>query len=488
MNFTRSFRMAALTAIGAALLAGATSAQADDDIGFSKPTFVSTTLAGGEPLVFADTKHGTLIYTSHEGTTHLYRNGVATIPANWLANYRNQVNTWYSTDNGKTWNLSTLADAPAGAPSASFMGRPDQDQGFSDPDLTQDAGGRIYNTGINLASDSIFSTGDGGKTWNKGTADCHDGDRPWLAGVEADTAYLATNTAASGHRIFATHDGGNTCDGGVTGSGIADSGGNGKMYWNPVLKELVEPNGGGVATWKPGQTAFTKGPAVNKGATFAHWPAIAIDKAGTLYMVWDTAPSGSHGGGQGCPSTLTGGASDTRTATPNAIQYASSTDDGRHWSKVVTVQTGAYGAGHIEFWPWLAAGDEGRINIVWYETDRAVDIDCAPVSLSIHTTTITDADKTNPHIDVVDAAGRSIHYGTVCQGGTTCVATGEDRRLGDFFTQNPDANGCVMIASGDTTQWDNTTFTTMPYSLPIIIRQTKGPSLYDGVDCAHPTG
>jgi hypothetical protein len=45
-----------------------------------------------------------------------------------------------------------------------------------------------------------------------------------------------------------------------------------------------------------------------------------------------------------------------------------------------------------------------------------------------------------------------------------------------------------MIASGDTTQWDSTTFTTMPYSLPIIIRQNSGPSLYDGVDCAHPTG
>jgi hypothetical protein len=68
------------------------------------------------------------------------------------------------------------------------------------------------------------------------------------------------------------------------------------------------------------------------------------------------------------------------------------------------------------------------------------------------------------------------------------VATGEDRRLGDFFTNEKDANGCVMIASGDTTQWDNTTFTTMPYSLPIVIRQNSGPSLYDGIDCAHPAG
>ena len=39
--------------------------------------------------------------------------------------------------------------------------------------------------------------------------------------------------------------------------------------------------------------AFVKGPAINKGPIFAHWPSIAIDKAGTLYMVWDTAPSGT---------------------------------------------------------------------------------------------------------------------------------------------------------------------------------------------------
>ena len=128
----------------------------------------------------------------------------------------------------------------------------------------------------------------------------------------------------------------------------------------------------------------------------------------------------------------------------------------------------------------------GRIDVVWYENDSAVDIDCA--RFAEHQTTTITAPTSTPHVDVVDAAGRSIHYGTVCQGGTTCVATGEDRRLGDFFTQNPDANGCVMIASGDTTPVGRPTFTTMPYSLPIIIRQTSGPSLYKDVDCAHPTG
>lgn len=485
-TFVRSSRRAAAVAIGIAAFGVAATAAQAAPTGFSKPTFVSTTLAGGEPLVFADTMHGSLVYTSHEGTTHLYRNGVASIPVQWLANYRDQVNTWYSKDNGKTWQQSKLAGTDSNA--TGLNARPDQNTGFSDPDFTQDAGGRIYNTGINLVSDSIFSTIDGGVTWDKGTTQCHDGDRPWLAAAEADHAFLATNTdgGQGTHRIYETKDGGNTCNGlpvpggaEVPGeAGVSDPGGNGKLFWNPVQKELVEPNGGGVAFWKPGQAAFTKGPKVNPGAIFSHWPSIAIDKAGTLYMVWDTSPPNTHNGGQGCGS-------DTRTATPNAILYAYSHDDGRTWSKPITV---AKPSSHIVFWPWLAAGDDGRISIVYYETDRAVDIDCAPVSLNIKETTIAGADQPLPVIDIVDAAGRAIHYGTVCQGGTTCVATGEDRRLGDFFTNAPDANGCVMIASGDTTAWDDTTFTTLAYSLPIIIRQTSGPSLYAGVDCAHPTG
>jgi len=36
-------------------------------------------------------------------------------------------------------------------------GEPDLERGFSDPDLTQDAGGRVYNTGIDLVNDSLFS-------------------------------------------------------------------------------------------------------------------------------------------------------------------------------------------------------------------------------------------------------------------------------------------------------------------------------------------
>src|SRR4051812_6502546 len=145
-------------------------------IGFDKPVYVDTELAGGEPLVFADYKHGTIIYSSHEGTTHLYRPGF-TAPLgdlNFAGNYRNQVNIWTSKDDGKTWQRTVFGQT-------GFATDPTKNTGFSDPDLTQDEGGRVYDTGIDLANDALFSSNDGGLTWDKGNADCHDGDRPWLA-------------------------------------------------------------------------------------------------------------------------------------------------------------------------------------------------------------------------------------------------------------------------------------------------------------------
>jgi hypothetical protein len=101
------------------------------------------------------------------------------------------------------------------------------------------------------------------------------------------------------------------------------------------------------------------------------------------------------------------------------------------------------------------------------------------------------ADTADPATTVVDAAGRPISTGGVCQGGTTCVATGQDRRLGDYFTNALDQRGCVIIASGDTTTKDPVTGNELPTSRPIFIRQSSGPPLYTGSgtgDCSGDRG
>ncbi len=251
---------------------------------FGAKKFVDHGLGGGEPLMFADNMHGTIIYTSHEGTTHLYRNGVATTVPDWFANYRNQVNEWYSEDDGKTfkrvnWN------------GTGFFQNPAQNTGFSDPDLTQDEGGRVYNTGINLVNDALFSTIDGGRNWDLGTIQCHEGDRPWLAGGKPNEVFLATNASNGGHMIMQSTDGGSSC-----GASFKSPGGNGKLYYDKKMADgkggLVEPNTSmGLNTWNRGDAAFTKQPGrATKEGILSHWPAIALDDASTVYMVWDTDP------------------------------------------------------------------------------------------------------------------------------------------------------------------------------------------------------
>jgi hypothetical protein len=453
---------------------------------FSAPVYVDQQLAGGEPEVFADALHGRLIYTAHEGTTHLYRDGIVSSPwgdFSFVSNYCNQVNIWTSPDNGANWYRDRFLGSTCPATPT--------DTGFSDPDLTQDAGGRVYNTGIDLVNDALFSSIDGGQTWDKGTADCHDGDRPWLAGARADQVYLATDTlegSRSGHQVFVSNDGGNTCSAtGIDDNGTLPDGGSftgfGKLYYDRLNGSLVEPAifdhgdgsfGVGISTMPAGGSTFTPHEAVRGTSMYAHWPAIAIDSAGTVYLVWDTDPRQ--------PGT-TGGCDGARTPAPNSIMLVSTNDLGKTWSTASAVASP--GNARV-FWPWIAAGDAGKISVVWYQTeaqDGMPDLDCQTGHVHAMEASILGAASKKPQKWIVDAAGRVVHVGWVCQGGTTCVATGQDRRLGDYFTNVLDARGCVLIATGDTRLTDPTTGGPLPTARPLFIRQNGGPRLIGTGSC-----
>src|SRR4051812_46422503 len=165
-------------AVALAVLVGALAlaAPASAVLTFHAPQLLDSKIGGGEPIAFTDRVHGTVIYTSHEGTTHLYRNGaLGSSMTDFIVNYRNQVNIWTSKDSGNSFDRVDYMGT-------GFATDPLHNSGFSDPDLTQDAGGRIYDTGIDLANDALFSSPDGGLTWDRGTLQCHEGDRPWLAG------------------------------------------------------------------------------------------------------------------------------------------------------------------------------------------------------------------------------------------------------------------------------------------------------------------
>jgi hypothetical protein len=393
----------------------------------------------------------------------------------------NQVNVWTSSDGGVNWLRDRYLDSPC--PTS-----PAINTGFSDPDLTQDAGGRVYDTGIDLANDAVFSSVDGGKTWDRGTAQCHDGDRPWLAGGAANPVFMSTDTVEGtlSHQVFVSTDGGQTCSAtGIPDAGSTSDGGSysgfgklayrqGKLYEPEVFADANgNTDGVGLGTWSPGQSAFTPHLAA-KSTLYAHWPAIAIDGAGTIYLVWDTdaRQAGTTGGCNGGPSPA-----------PNKVLLAWSTTGGKTWSTPIAV---AAPSNARVLWPWIAAGDAGKVSVVWYQTQagEVADLDCQQAHIRVLESTILNATSSRRQVQTVDAAGRYVHYGTVCQGGTTCVATGQDRRLGDYFTNALDARGCVLIATGDTRLVDPLTGSGYPTARPLFIRQVGEPALRGTATCS----
>jgi len=462
---------AAALAVCSAIALPAGAAGDSGAIGFAPPQYIDQQIGGGEPTIFYDPVHKLYVYTAHEGTTHtLVADGV-TAPqadADWTTNYRNQVNIWTSRD-AQTWTRTSLDGT-------GFTSNPANNTGFSDPDIAQDESGRIYNTGIDLVNDALYSSPDGGKTWDTGTPQCHEGDRPWLAAGPPNTVWLATDpSTANGHTIYESTDGGASCNQ----TGIEDDPGTGKLFYDDVkgsalygaLIEPVDHGTGktvGISVLPSAVDAF----AGNAPATFTvhtipdytysghneHWASISLDTAGNVYLTWDD----------------TGG-----SATNESIYLSMTKDGGQTWTAPLQVAH----PGTTVMWPWVAAGTPGNASVVYYQYDQPLtSISGAPdtAKMSVMNSNVLGLDSGSPSIYTADAAGRPVHLGAQCTGGTGCEATGDDRRLGDYFTNWIDPNGCAIIATGDTMVNDGISGQARPWSLPLFLHQDSGPSVTGG--------
>ncbi|TMK43355.1 MAG: hypothetical protein E6G66_15500 [Actinobacteria bacterium] len=325
---------------------------------------------------------------------------------------------------------------------------------------------------------------------------------------------MATDTVETGHTIFHSNDYAASC----SANGIADSGsfsggsysGAGKLVYDPFDGSLIEPAAfqhsdgtygvgisrlpnargafnGGAKNWQPQEIVHP----TSIYSPFGGPELISMDSAQNIYFAWDTNERDPNGTG-GCNAIVpnTGGGP---TPLPNHIFFVAGkyVSPGK-WTFLPPVSLAAQGNARV-LWPWSVAGSNGNVSVVWYQMDRMVDPDCdiyngqsvPDVKTSIFEAQISNA--TSPsrrHIVVTNASGRFIHQGGICDSGTTCVATGQDRRLGDYFTNSLDARGCVVIASGDTTVPDPISHGPRATSLPIFIQQTSGPSLTTGRSCA----
>lgn len=396
---------------------------------FASPLVVDPDRAGGEPVVLL-TQSGRILIAAHPGSTHLQG------PSTALANQNGQVNLWRSTDGGFSFQF-------AGLPGLDFGPRDFLSLGISDPDLAQDASGRIYLAQLGPTLENWVSwSEDDGATWatnplplaQNDTIPFLRGDRPWIAGGAPGIAYLAS---PNGARLYKTTDGARTWTSmGLTG-----------VFW------------ANIDTDKRDGTIYIGGSHL----------AVSTD-GGRSFVVKDTPGANAFGrpaidadGGVYLPADWRG-----------SLSIVASADRGDTWIAPIPVESAA----GVNIWPWLVAGAPGRVAMVWLHADDGE-------TWFVESAIVHDAFSSSPEVFRARVTPEPVHVGPICIGTTcqlpepdcdfslNCEIHRSDRRMGDFFTAAAGPDGRLHVAVGTTTFAPEDGL-----SRPLYIVQIDGPDLW----------
>lgn len=195
--------------------------------------------------------------------------------------------------------------------------------------------------------------------------------------------------------------------------------------------------------------------------TGGNFPAVAIDKTGNLYAVWEQAPvtSGQIGN--------------------TSLRYAYSVDEGNHWSTPITIATGLLN----NVFAWPAAGDDGRVDIAFYGTTSPVDtttggpnqcLNGGPDSVngvwSLYMLQTLNGHAASPTFSgPILASEHFIHKGSI-----QTVLGGQcgDRTLGDFLQLRVGSKGEAQISYADSNNADEAF---APHGM--YVKQSGGPGV-----------
>lgn len=192
--------------------------------------------------------------------------------------------------------------------------------------------------------------------------------------------------------------------------------------------------------------------ASRKFDTFDSFVADAVDRAGTIYVVWTERHP---------------------TVKATWTMLSRSSDGGRHWSAPVKVNRTPL----TTAFPWVTAGDGGRIAVSYYGTSAGGNSpQTVPTSATwrVYSSYSTDGGR---HFREYATTG-VMNNGAICTSGTDCAAG--SRNLLDFFETAMDARGCLVTAFADNTVDPNTA------AVVSYVRQTAGPGLLAGRACSVP--
>jgi hypothetical protein len=166
-----------------------------------------------------------------------------------------------------------------------------------------------------------------------------------------------------------------------------------------------------------------------------NFPTVAVDSAGNVYAAW----SDDHN-----------------------VDVSHSTDHGQKWSKPARVNTGS---ATTSIYPWLTAGQSGKVDLVYYGTPAAANYQtCSstkPYNCQNEPWYVYFAQNLNVtgggHWAQQKVTG-VVHKGGVCQGGVSCTSTQNDNRdlYDDFGVAASPTTGMASIAYSDDQHADNT--------------------------------
>ncbi|HVU75085.1 MAG TPA: hypothetical protein VHE83_19120, partial [Mycobacteriales bacterium] len=439
-------------------------------------------------------------------------------------------NIWLSDDHGKTYRLAPGNVLGTGRHTTC-------PQGGGDTELALDKKGDLFFSDLqNLSNLSNSVTTDGGKTFSTSCLSVPNTpvDRMWYAvhgnlgdpdfviyeTYDAIESTLQPNNPAGNQLVeVASTDGvnfqlvrnddvGPDCLGlgvadcvsdneGIPGNQVLDKSTGDLMIahtssdGNQVLVDrghVVHDATGFHASWKqtvlnaslcPDTPAAAKAGEICGAALFA---TIAEDTAGHYYVVFasnHTVDKDGNGSVQDGPYAV----------------YMVTSMDGVHWGTPFKVSAGGSNA-----FPWVTAGDPGRVAVSYYhateekENGSYVFDDLKHGSFTVELSESLNALSANPTFRQNTVSEHPIKYGPICTQGTACTVSMGDRSLGDYLQDGHDARGAVLVAYVDDTSNAYTPGPTCGQSQDVqdlavpcqyadagpvgLVRQIGGPSLF----------
>jgi hypothetical protein len=364
---------------------------------------------------------------------------------------------WYSDDDGRTWKF---VSGPGGVGGPTMVGG-------GDTDVATHFGPDVYGTGLTLLNITLAASCDRGETFsfnpisNVGTVE----DRQWIDTYEDRAPPLGFGgpdfvlnyggvgerriwfhqvhtpfcvPPAAGGRIDVTHP---NCVFGLFDTECYQWPGNlavdentGDVYvtYNtagsddpPHNDDVVVSRVAGGASRPATQLDVLPVIAANdRPDTFDSFTVVAVDRASNVYVVW----SERH------PASQT---TDTMLAV--------SKDRGVTWGAPIKVNSGP----QTTTFPWIVAGDAGKIDIVYYGTSaKGPSPEEVPADSKWRVWMAQSLNALDPRPTFKEnPATEFMHVGSICTSGTGCAAGTRD--LLDFFQIDIDERGLANIAYTD---------------------------------------